>query len=73
MIGDISGGNQERFDRLVYVFSQMSVAGRLMGQDLKQMVEAGFNPLKIMSDETGLSIEALRDKMEAGEISRHFG
>ena len=45
-IGDISGGNAEKFSSLVLSFSQMSSVGKLMGQDLLQMINAGFNPLE---------------------------
>lgn len=69
MLGDISGGNQQRFDSLTLAFSQMSAAGRLMGQDLLQMVQAGFNPLQEISRNTGESMIELKARMEAGAIS----
>lgn len=68
-LGDISGGNSERFQSLTLAFSQMSAAGRLMGQDLLQMVNAGFNPLKQISEMTGKSMGALKKEMEEGKIS----
>lgn len=68
-IGDISMGNRDRFNSLVLAFSQMSATGKLMGQDLLQMINAGFNPLAIMSEKTGKSIEQLKDEMSAGAIS----
>lgn len=69
MLGDISGGNQQRFDSLTLAFSQMSAAGRLMGQDLLQFVAAGFNPLQEISRKTGESMIDLKARMEAGAIS----
>lgn len=68
-LGDISGGNAERFQSLTLAFSQMSAAGRLTGQDLLQMVNAGFNPLNEISKETGKSMKQLKKDMENGEIS----
>lgn len=68
-IGDISMGNAERFNSLALAFAQMSAAGKLMGQDLLQMVNAGFNPLKTMSETTGKSMETLKDEMSKGAIS----
>lgn len=47
----------------------MSAAGKLMGQDLNQMINAGFNPLQIMSEKTGKSIATLKDEMSKGAIS----
>ena len=69
MLGDVSGGNTERFKRLAYAFSQVSAMGRLQGQDLRQMTEAGFNPLQIISEKTGYSMARLKEEMEAGNIS----
>lgn len=68
-IGDISMGNQQRFDSLTLAFAQMSATGKLMGQDLLQMINAGFNPLSVMSEKTGKSIAQLKDEMSAGAIT----
>jgi tape measure domain-containing protein len=69
MIGDVSGGNAQKFNSLTLAFSQMSSAGRLMGQDLLQMINAGFNPLQEISKKTGKSMSVLKKEMEAGKIS----
>lgn len=69
MLGDISGGNKERMRSLTLAFAQMSSAGRLMGQDLLQMVNAGFNPLQVISEKTGKSMAVLKDEMSEGKIS----
>jgi tape measure domain-containing protein len=69
MLGDISGGDKERLSQLTLAFSQMSSTGRLMGQDLLQMINAGFNPLKVISEETGKSMGTLKKEMEAGAIT----
>ncbi len=68
-IGDISMGDRDRFNSLVLAFSQMSATGKLMGQDLLQMINAGFNPLATMAEKTGKSIGQLKDEMSAGAIS----
>lgn len=68
-IGDISMGNADRFQSLVLAFAQASANGKLMGQDLLQMINAGFNPLNQMSKDTGKSIAELRDEMSRGAIS----
>lgn len=69
MLGDISGGNKERMRSMTLAFSQMSSAGRLMGQDLLQMINAGFNPLQVISEKTGKSMAELKDEMGEGKIS----
>lgn len=68
-IGDISMGNEERFKSLTLAFAQMSATGKLMGQDLLQMINAGFNPLQEISSKTGKSIADLKKEMENGSIS----
>lgn len=68
-IGDISMGDAQKFNSLTLAFSQMMSTGKLMGQDLLQMINAGFNPLSVMSEKTGKSIGQLKKEMEGGSIS----
>ena len=69
LLGDITGGEVNRFNMLALAFAQVGANGKLMGQDLLQMVNAGFNPLQIMSQTTGKSMGQLRKEMEEGRIS----
>ena len=69
MLSDITGGNNERFAILTRAFSGMSAAGRLMGEDVQQMIDAGFNPLQQISKMTGESLIELKKRMEAGAIA----
>lgn len=68
-IGDISMGDSQKFQSLTLAFSQMSSVGKLMGQDLLQMINAGFSPLAVMADKTGKSIGELKEEMSKGAIS----
>jgi tape measure domain-containing protein len=69
LLGDITGGNQSRFEMLALAYAQASAAGRLMGQDLLQMVNAGFNPLLEIEKATGRAMVDLKKDMESGLIS----
>lgn len=69
MLGDVTGADNERFKSMALAFAQVSAAGRLQGQDLRQMIDAGFNPLQEVSRKTGESLEALKKRMEDGKIS----
>ena len=69
MLGDIAGGDKQRMASLTLAFSQMSSAGRLMGQDLLQMINAGFNPLEEIARKTGKSIGYWKDEMSKGNVS----
>ena len=68
-IGDISMGNSEKLAGLTLAFSQVQSAGRLTGQDLLQMINQGFNPLNIISKETGESMASLKERMSEGGVS----
>jgi len=68
-LSDISMGESGKFNSLTLAFSQMSATGKLMGQDLNQMINAGFNPLQTISEKTGKSIATLKDEMSKGAIS----
>jgi tape measure domain-containing protein len=68
-LGDVSMGNAERFGSLSLAFAQTQAAGRLMGQEVLQFVNAGFNPLQEISRKTGRSMVELKKAMEDGAIS----
>lgn len=69
MLGDIAAGDKNKLDSLTLAFSQMSSTGKLTSNDLKQMINVGFNPLSEMSRTTGKSIAELQDDMSKGAIS----
>lgn len=69
MLGDVSRGNAEKLRLVSLAYSQIQAAGRLMGQDLWQLINAGFSPLQEISQKTGKSLSVLKKEMEDGEIS----
>ena len=75
-LGDIAMGDSQRFEALTVAFSQTQAAGRLMGQDLLQYINAGFNPLQTMSEhwkEFGFTAKKtvgdLKQEMEKGNVT----
>ncbi|MCK9568741.1 tape measure protein [Candidatus Pacearchaeota archaeon] len=69
-IGDVTGGvDAQKVMQMSYAFGQMSSSGRLMGQDLLQMINAGFNPLSEIAKKTGKSVATLKKEMESGRIT----
>ncbi|WP_406710440.1 tape measure protein [Trueperella pyogenes] len=68
-LGDISQGDAVKLESLTLAFAQMSSTGKLTGQDLNQMINAGFNPLEEISRKTGKSIGELKEEMAKGAIS----
>lgn len=69
MLGDISQGSAEKMSRIAMAYGQMSSAGKVSLEDVKQMIEAGFNPLQEISESTGESMESLYDRISKGTIS----
>lgn len=69
LLGDVAGGDSARLQQLALVFGQISSAGKLQGQDLMQLINAGYNPLLDISEMTGKSMEQVKDEMSKGAIS----
>lgn len=68
-LGDVSGGSTEQLQRLSLAFGQITANGRLQGQELRQLIEAGFNPLSVIAEQTGKSMFQLKTEMAAGAVS----
>lgn len=69
MLGDVAMGDKNRLQQLALVFGQISAAGKLQGQDLLQLINAGYNPLLDISALTGKSVAQLKDEMSKGLIT----
>lgn len=68
-LGAVSMGDANKLQSLSLAMGQVTAAGRLTGQEVLQMVNAGFNPLQIISEQTGKSMSQLRDEMAEGKIT----
>ena len=68
-LGDIAMGDKQKMASLGVVLGQVASAGKLQGQDLMQFINAGFNPLTVLSEMTGKTMAQLRDDMSQGAIS----
>lgn len=69
ILGDVSAGTGKDLAEMAIIFGQIRSTGRLMGQDLLQLINAGFNPLQIIAEKTGKSMGLLKQEMEKGLIS----
>ena len=69
MLGDIAQGDAEKMNRIAMAYGQMSSAGKVSLEDIKQMIEAGFNPLQEISETTGESMASLYDRISDGTLS----
>lgn len=68
-LGDVSAGTGKDLAEMSVIFGQIQSTGRLMGQDLLQLINAGFNPLQQISQKTGRSVRDLKEDMEKGLIT----
>ena len=69
MLGDVAMGDKNKLQQLALVFGQISAAGKLQGQDLLQLINAGYNPLLDISALTGKSVAKLKDEMSKGLVT----
>lgn len=69
ILGTIAGGDTERMRLLTKAFGDVIAAGKLQGQELRQMTNQGFNPLREMVSLTGKSYAELRLEMERGNVT----
>ena len=69
MIGDVALGDAGKMQSLSLAYGQMVSTGKLQGQDLLQMINAGFNPLQELSEMGYGTVAALKEQMADGSIS----
>lgn len=67
--GDIAQGSAEKMEGIALAYGQMSSAGKVNMQDIKQMINQGFNPLQAIADKTGKTMQQVTKEYEAGTIS----
>jgi len=68
-LGDVSLGNNEKFQALSLAYGQATSNGKLQGQDLLQMINAGWNPLNDIMKRTGETMEQVKKRMSGGGVS----
>lgn len=69
MLGDIAQGSADKMNRIAMAYGQMSSAGKVSLEDVKQMIEAGFNPLQEIASSTGESMESLYARISEGTLT----
>ena len=68
-LGDIALGDADKMQRLSTAFGKASAAGKLSGEVVQQMIDAGWNPLIQISQAAGETMEETQKRMSAGAIS----
>lgn len=60
------GGSPELIDRIVTSLGQIQAKGKVQGDEILQLAEAGINARKILQRELGLSADELSSRMQRG-------
>ncbi|MBV8255002.1 MAG: hypothetical protein JO154_20545 [Chitinophaga sp.] len=69
MLGDVSGGNNEKFKSLTDTFVKIQESGKLTSDTLGVLKAAGLDPLDIISKQSGISVTTLKKRLDEGRIS----
>ena len=68
-LGDIALGDADKMQRLSTAFGKATAAGKVTGDTVQQMIDAGWNPLIQISQTAGETMEETQKRMSAGAIS----
>lgn len=69
LIGDIAAVAGGDFQGITVAFGQVSAAGRMMGQDLLQLVNNGVPALDMLAKSMGVPKEKIKDLVSQGKVT----
>ncbi len=67
-LGDISQGNAEKLQRVSLAYGQMLAKGKVTGEELRQMTEAGVPLVEELSKVLNISTSELSGMIEKGQV-----
>lgn len=67
-LGDLSAGNAQKLDRISLAYGQMLAKGKVTGEELRQMTEAGVPMLQALADSMNVSTAELQKMISAGKV-----
>lgn len=68
-LGDISLGNVQKLESLTRAYGKMNASQKVTLEDINMMIDAGFNPLLIVAEETGKTMTDVYADISAGKVS----
>lgn len=68
-LGDISLGNADKMQSLARAYGKATAQGKLTGETVQMMIDAGWNPLIDICEQTGESMDEVQKRMSAGSIT----
>lgn len=69
MIGDVAQGNSLKMNSIASAYGKMYSAQKVTLEQINQMIYSGFNPLTIVANKTGESMQSLYQRISAGKMS----
>lgn len=67
-LGDVSAGLSVPIEQVAYAYGQVKSAGRLVGNDLKQFINAGVPIIQELAKNMGVAESKIKDMVSAGKI-----
>ena len=67
-LGDLAGGNAEKMNRVALAYGQMLAKGKVTGEELRQMTEAGVPLLQALADTMGKTTAEVQDLISKGKV-----
>ncbi len=67
-LGDLSSGNAEKMDRITLAYGQMLAKGKVTGEELRQMTEAGVPLQTALAESIGVTGEEFSKMVSAGKV-----
>ena len=69
ILGDIAQGDAQKLDTFSRALGKMQSSGKVTLESLNMMIEQGFNPLQVISEQTGESMSELYERVSAGTVT----
>lgn len=67
-LGDLASGNAEKFNRVALAYGQMLAKGKVSGEELRQMTEAGVPLQTALAESIGVTGEEFSKMVSAGKV-----
>ncbi len=67
-LGDLAGGNAERMNRIALAYGQMLAKGKVTGEEMRQMTEAGVPLQKALVESIGVTGEEFSKMVSKGKV-----
>lgn len=67
-LGDLASGNAEKMDRITLAYGQMLAKGKVTGEELRQMAEAGVPLQTALAESIGVTGEEFSKMVSAGKV-----